>query len=506
MQQSLLNQEPPVALTLRQYQEDAIHNLKCGLRDGYRRQVLMLATGGGKTLIASRIMQGAAQKGKRACFIVDSIELVEQTYFRFTQDGLWTGIIQADHENTNWAAPIQVATIQSLRARWPHMSDEYRFDLIVIDECHVLHRAHVNIIDEANVPVIGLSATPFRKGLGDHFNRLVVGATTQSLTDDKFLVPADIYVGRTPDMSGVKKKTDGDWDADSAGDAMSSNEIIGDVVANWIKYGEDRKTLVFACNVAHSQKITEEFRKSDIEAAHVDGYMDKGERAIIIQRFREGKIKVLCNCAVLTKGFDVPDVSCIILARPTKSLMLHIQMIGRGLRIAPGKIDCIILDNAGNCDRNGIPTDKLPDVLHVSGNDENPDRKKREKEEAVPKACASCGFMKPVRVRECPKCGFTPAIQSDVEEVQGELVRVNKKDAKKTPEYKKKIYAELLWYATDQNYNPGWAYHKCKEICGSTPRDTKSIQPVPPEISTLRMIKHLQIKYAKRKDKREEKI
>lgn len=497
--QEILFKPDQKALTLRGYQEEAINKIKQGIKEGHQRQVLMLATGGGKTLIASRIMQGVARKGNRACFIVDSVELIEQAYHRFDSDGLWVGVIQGDHHFTNWAAPIQVATIQSLRSRWNRIPDEMRFDLIVIDECHVLHNAHIKIMETCGCPVIGLSATPFRKKLGNYFSNLILGATTKYLTDNNYLVPADIYIGKTADMTKVKKKADGDWDGDSAGEAMSGKEIIGDIVSNWFRLGQNRKTMVFCCNVAHSKKVRDQFENAEVSCAHVDGYMPSHEREIIIEKFRRGKIKILCNCGVLTKGFDVPDVGCLVVARPTKSLMLHIQILGRGLRTHPGKTDCIILDHTKNCIDIGSPVDILPQVLHVDGKD-NPDRKKRDKKEALEKPCPSCGFLKPAKVFKCPKCHFETQVQSTIGEVQGELVRM--KDGKSmSKEQKQDVYAQLLQYSKDHGYNPGWAYHKCIAICGSAPRNTKQIDPKPISTEMRKTIRHLNIKYAKRKNK-----
>ncbi|KSP23808.2 DEAD/DEAH box helicase family protein [Pseudomonas aeruginosa] len=352
-----------MAQTLRQYQSDALNDLRRGIRDGHLVQMLMAPTGAGKTTIASAMKIGACAKGKRAFFIVDSLELVDQAAKRFYEDGLEAGVIQGDHSWTDYSKPIQVCTIQTLRSRWKDLADHLKPDLVVIDEAHVLHKMHQEIITECvdrKIPVIGLSATPFRKGLGRVFGRLVVSATLAELTDQGFLVPAHCYAPSIPDLKGIKTSTDGDWAEDALAEVMGSAKIMGDVVTNWLQLAKGRQTVVFGCNVAHSRELARQFTEAGILAAHVDGYMDELERAKIIKNFRHGSIRVLCNVAVLTKGFDAPETSCVVLARPTKSLMMHYQMMGRGLRTADGKKDCLAAGTQ-------VLTDKgLVNIEHVT--------------------------------------------------------------------------------------------------------------------------------------------
>ena len=493
-----------MAQQLRQYQLDALQELRCGIRDKVGPQILMLPTGAGKTTVASAMKQGVVARGKRAFFVVDSLELVEQAVERFTADGLKVGVIQGNHEMTNYIHPIQVATIQTLRSRWQWLADCYKPDLLVIDECHVLHKAHIEIMSECKkrgVPVIGLSATPFRKGLGKHFGRLVVGTTLADLTAQGYLVPAVCYAPFIPDLKGVKTSSAGDWADDALADVMGDAKIMGDVVRHWIELAEGRQTVVFGCNVAHSRELSRQFQNAGIKAAHVDGYMDLDEREPIIEGFRAGSITVLCNVAVLTKGFDAPETSCVVLARPTKSLMMHYQMMGRGLRPAAGKTDCIIIDHAGNCLRSGIPTEPLPCELD-DGRFASSDRRERDEErpEKLPRPCPKCACM--FSGAACPSCGFAPKPHEDVEWVDGKLVPLGegKKSKKLSTAEKESIYAQLLGYARSHGYNPGWAYHKCKEYTGGiAPRNTRSIQAATPSPEVLGWIRHINIKNAKRR-------
>lgn len=251
-----------MAQILRPYQDQALNELRRGIRDGILVQMLMAPTGAGKTTIASAMKQGACAKGRRAFFIVDSLELVDQAASRFYQDGLQVGVIQGDHTWTDYSKPVQVCTIQTLRSRWKDLADHLKPDLVVIDEAHVLHKMHKEIIAECverKIPVVGLSATPFRKGLGQIFGRLVVTASLSDLTQQGYLVPAECYAPHIPDMKGVKTTADGDWAEDALAEVMGSAKIMGDVVTNWIMHAKDRQTVVFACNVAHSRELARQF-------------------------------------------------------------------------------------------------------------------------------------------------------------------------------------------------------------------------------------------------------
>jgi superfamily II DNA or RNA helicase len=488
---------------LREYQKDSLNELRQGIRRSMLAQMLMLCTGAGKTTIASEMMQGCAAKGKRAFFIVDTIELIEQAVNRFVADGLEVGVIQGQHEMTDYSKPIQVASIQTLRNRWDMIAHHLKPDLVVIDEAHVLHQSHIDIITECKtkkVPVIGLSATPFRPGLGNVFDSIVVGATVAQLTAQGYLVPVKAYAPFVPDLKGVETKGDGDWKEDALAELMGDAKLVGDVVGTWCKLAEGRQTLVFAANVAHSKALLQEFQRAHVPAAHIDGYMDPVQRAHYIDLYHKGVIKVLCNVAVLTKGFDAPETSCIVLARPTKSLMLHCQILGRGLRIANGKSDCLILDHAGNCIRNGLPTDELPTELNTD-NSRNSDRKQRNKEkgEKDPAPCTKCGYVK--QTHTCPACGFKPERIEMMDSADGELVEINTgKKRKFTTEQKQDVYAQFLGYARKHSYQDGWAYHKCREYCGSAPRETRGVTPKNPSVEVSGWIKNANIKRAKRRD------
>lgn len=484
-------------MELRDYQARAVASLRHGLRAGHTRQVLMLATGGGKTAISSALMLTAAAKQKRAIFIVNRLTLIDQAAEAFRREGLRIGIIQGQHEWTDYAAPIQVASIQTLQRRQniPH------FDFAVIDEVHEFYAAHRNLIKQnPETPFIGLSATPFAPGLGKWFSNLVVGATTAELAEKGWLVPSITYApAELPDLNGVKVSR-GDYVEKELAGKMQAPQIMGCVVETWLKHGEDRPTLCFAVNIAHSQSMVREFQRAGIKAVHIDAYTDTEERKVIFERFKEGGIKILSSVGVLTTGFDMPNAECVILARPTKSLMLHIQQIGRGLRISPntGKKDVLILDHAGNTLVHGFAHDPLPDELDDGKERKSSSNYQKSKKDKLPSKCCHCGYVKPPEEYRCSQCGFAPERPSNVEEIDGDLIRVEGKSKKKklTKADKQRWWSMILRYATRRGFSRGWAAHTYRDRFQIWPRGLKDIE-VEPDLDVMRFIKHKQIRYAK---------
>jgi len=447
-------------MQLRGYQNGQVSALREGIRDAFLVQMLMSPTGSGKTEVAKHIIASAAAKNRKVWFIVDSVKLLDQTLARFHQDGIYAGAIQADHPCTDYTKVVQVATVQSLAGRLDWLIRTQPPQLVVIDEAHVVFKAHTELIDWCRwnkVPVIGLSATPFKRGLGKIYDRLVNLISTAQLTEMGFLVPAECYAPHVPDLKGVATSGDGDWAEDALAKVMCGADILGDVVAHWKQLGENRQTLVFACNVHHSKQLAEAFLNAGVTAAHIDGYMPSEQTDEIIRLYKAGKIKVLVSVAMLVKGFDDPATGCIVIARPTKSLMLHYQMLGRVLRIFEGKLYGIIIDHAGNLFRNGRPTDELPNRLDM-GDGDPVDRAKKEsnpdkKDQA--KACPKCNFVMTGLL--CPKCGFEIKIDAGVEVAAGVLVKLSDRKTKLATDTKQHVFAELLGYAEQKGKAAMWA-------------------------------------------------
>ena len=214
-----------------------------------------------------------------------------------------------------------------------------------------------------------------------------------------------------------------------------------------------------------------EFEAAGVPTGYVDAHTPADERERIGRRLREGQIKVVCNVYCLTTGVDW-DVRCIILARPTKSEILYTQIIGRGLRIAEGKTDCLILDHSDSTLRLGFVTDIHHETLD-DGKHRQSSAQARQKAPALPKECPSCSYLKPAGVHKCPSCGFVPERQSSIEECDGELVQLNgkrKDQADITDHSRQDVYSMLLWVQRDRGYKPGYAAAKYKARYGNWPR------------------------------------
>lgn len=404
---------------LRDYQKAAFDKARDAVRQGSKRILICAPTGSGKTVLASALMEMVREKGNRASFVVDRLSLIQQTSDTFDRYGLDHGVIQSQHPRWAPHMPLQLCSIQTLgRRRWPETAVD------VFDEAHVLHKTHKERMTQRESIVVGLTATPFTKGLGKWFDVVINVTTTRMLIDQGWLSPYRIFSCVEPDMTGVAVKSSGEWDdTQASGKAL---EVVGDVVAEYIKHGENRKFICSAVDTAHVDELARQFLSAGINVATYT-YKDKEEdRADVTAEFKKpgSVIRGLITVTAASRGFDVPDVSCVIMARPLrKSLAEHIQLFGRGLRISPetGKADCVVLDHSGNCARFFEECETFFDF----GSGELDDGKKREKpkpkkKELEPVKCPECRALhKPAPA--CPCCGHEYPKREAVQHVPGTL-------------------------------------------------------------------------------------
>jgi len=450
---------------LHPFQHQIIADLGQGYLQGHLRQVCALPTGGGKTVVSAHLGRRAAAKGKKMLFIVDRIELCGQSAETFAALGLAVGILRGDETNYSRADEIIVASIQTIRSR----SAPDWVDLCIIDECHILHGEHVKLMEAwSDKPFIGLSATPMRKGLGLHFTNLVRGPSIAELTEGGFLVPVRAFAPTADAISAALEEvacgtTTGGYDykENELGAAMTKTELIGDIVKTWQERGEDRPTLCFAVNIAHSKAIRDDFLAAGVKAEHLDAYTDASERREIIAGFKAGDIRLLTSVNVLGIGFNVPDAACLILARPTLSEALHIQQCGRGLRTADGKEDCIILDHSGNCLKHGLPHHFVVPDLDMGDAPDPAKRKRKEKNPFV--ACGECGGIMSREEWTCPHCGLDrPERMNKVGYRDGQLVEYGNstpthgEDRQESP---REFYAACKGWLLSRGKNPNAAYY-----------------------------------------------
>lgn len=477
------------------FQEFAIFALKAALMQGHKRVMLRLPTGSGKTVISASIIRSALGKGRRVIFVVDAIVLVDQTIAKFQQDGIdAVGVLQAQHAWTDERQPVQVCSVQTLARRAMPPAD-----LVIIDEAHGNHGFIWKWMDSpewTNIPFIGLSATPYTKGLGRHYTSLVSTVTTQNLIDQGFLSPFRVYApGKAPDLSGVRTVA-GDYHEGDLSEVMSKKHLVADAVESWLKHAENRPTLCYGVDCAHARSLHEKFQAAGVSSAYMDAYTIAEDRGKIAQHFAVGEVKVVCSVGVLIKGIDW-DVRCISLCCPTKSEIKFQQIIGRGLRTAPGKDYCLILDHSTTHATLGLVTDVDARNTHLDGG-KGAKPAQRSKEEMGSKECSKCKVMKPAGMALCPLCGFQAQRQNKVLHKPGTLVALDGKKDKFTMEQKRAFYAGLLWYAESKGYKKGWVAHKYQEKFGAWPR-LGEVTPCDPDAMVLNWLKSRQIAYAKRR-------
>jgi superfamily II DNA or RNA helicase len=476
------------------HQTRAIEMLRHSLGTGHKRPLLQAPTGFGKTLVAAAIIDSAVRKGRRVIVTVPALPLVEQTLEAFWNEGIHDiGVMQARHHLTDGSRAVQVASIQTLERRAIPPAD-----LVIVDEAHRTFeflKSWMGDPDWQGVPFVGLSATPWAKGLGRDFDDLVIVTTTAELIASGYLSRFRVYAPSHPDLSGVRT-VGGDYETGQLADAMNKPNLVADVVETWLRRGEGRPTLCFAVDRAHANSLQKRFEAAGVPAGYVDAYTEDADRRQIARDFASGAIKVVCNVGVLTTGVDW-DVRCIILARPTKSEMLFVQIVGRGLRIAPGKDDCLILDHSDTHSRLGFVTDIAHDRL--DDGTPRPPAQPRDKE-ALPKECPKCSYLRPPKVHVCPSCGFKPERQSRVAVDDGELVEFRPKASKPkaTMAEKQRWLSGLIWLARSKGYQEGWAANKYRERFGAWPKGLGKAG-APPGDDIVSWVKSRQIAFAKRR-------
>lgn len=493
---------------LRPYQHTAIENVKLAIRKGKKSIMVCSPTGSGKGVMLSHIINQAAIKGSKVLFLVHRQEILYQISDYLQKYDVPHGIIKAGEYWSN-SHTTNVASIQTLYSRRERIN-LCPADVVIIDEAHhATAPTYKKVIDRFTGRVmIGFSATPARKtgmGLGNMFDELIQVATIQQLTDMGFLVPIRYFAPVVPDLTGVKV-TAGDYNQKQL-DQVMSGQLVGDMVEWWFKVGEGRQTVVFASGVAHSVAIRQKFEECGVITAHLDGETLADERKDIIDRYRKGEIQILTNCAILTEGVDVPNISCVILARPTKSLPLYMQMVGRGMRPAPGKDNMILLDHAGAVYEHGMCHEITEWELEETKETVNKKNEKRKKAERKPITCPKCKAVYTGQLA-CPDCGNIPEknqFGKDVEYIDGELgelCMVSKKAKEKvyTTAEKREWYAQIKDYALEHGKSESFVNALFKAKFDVWPNAYKGTQPKTCGPEVYSWIRSRMIAYAKRKE------
>jgi superfamily II DNA or RNA helicase len=484
-------------LELREHQMRVIEELREGFRQGCRSQLLYAPTGFGKTEVALYLMKAAKEKFKRSAMVMDRIVLVDQTSLRLSKYGIQHGVFQSGHWKWDPRHLIQVCSAQTLERR-DSMPD---LDLLVVDECHIARKQTTEFIkNNPQVSVVGLTATPFTKGLGQVYDRVVCGATNSWLVDNRWLTPLKVYIAKQVDMTGAKKVA-GEWSQDAA--TERSMVITGDIVEEWIKktheiYGKPEKTIVFCAGVAHGADLVEQFARKGYNFVSISYRDNEDYKREAIEDFAKPDTQIhgLIATDILTRGFDVPDVKIGVSARPfSKSLSSHVQQMGRIMRPHVSKEFAVWLDHSGNYLRFRDDWDDLY-ASGVSELDEHvekakPEPTEREKQESK---CPKCGYLWDKGDNECPSCGHVRQRRNHVAAIAGHLEELFTEVRPQMD--KQRVYSELVGYAMAKGYNPNWAKHKYREKFGVWPRGLTD-HPLQPSMDTANWIKSRAIAWAK---------
>ena len=442
-------------IELRPYQQAMIDGARSAYKAGTRAVLFQLPTGGGKTITASTVVRGAAAKGNSTWWLTHRRELASQASQTFHNLDIPHGTVQQGHVSDPHAL-VQVASIQTIVRRLDQLPAP---DLIVFDETHHIGAAQWDTIFNRfpRARVLGLTATPWRldgQGLGRWYGNMVEGPTPRMLIDEGSLSDFRLFAPALPDLSSVKT-TAGDYQRGSLAKAMDKPQIVGDAITHYRQLCPGKRAVAFAAGVDNSRNIAAQFNDAGIPAEHVDGSMRAEDRDAAVERFRRGETLILSNADLFGEGFDVPAIEAAILLRPTKSLSLYLQQVGRALRPAPGKTEAIILDHAGNSLTHGLPDDEREWSL-----DDREKRRKGEAAEVAVRQCEECFFVYRPAPR-CPQCGHAPAVKvREIEQVEGTLAEVKRVEQiqKRREVGKASTLEDFLRIAQDRGYKPGWAH------------------------------------------------
>lgn len=487
-------------LDLRDYQQQSLEALRQGFAEGKRAQILYAPTGAGKTEMAIALLEATKKRGNRAAMLLDRIILCDQTSQRLERYQIDHGVMQAGHWRYRPSENIQVCSAQTLEKRgsFPGLK------LLIVDECHAMRKQTVDFIKKhEDVMVIGLTATPFTKGIGKVYDNVVSTVTTKDLVDKKVLAPLRVFVAKEIDMTGAKKVA-GEWSQDEA--QTRGMKITGDVVAEWIQktheiFGKPVKTIVFAAGVEHAADLASKFQQAGYNFISISYRDDDQFKRDVIEEFAkpDTDINGLIATDILTKGFDVPDVQIGISARPfSKSLSSHIQQMGRIMRGYPGKEFAVWLDHSGNYLRFREDWDSIFDggVTELDDAKEKARKEKTQKEKEAAK-CPKCGALWPGNSDTCLHCGHVRQRKSQVAAVPGQMEElfssggINRED----------FWAMCKYKVFNSGWSNGRAAHTFRDKFGVWPRNLDERRTKPPTAEFEKFVKHRLIAFLKGKQR-----
>lgn len=459
------------AIQFRPYQQESVDRIRESFRSGKRAPLLVSPTGSGKTCIFSGITEGAAAKGNRVLILVHRAELLDQTTRALTALGVPHGCVAAGR-TPNPRELVQVASVQTLVRRLDIVKCP---DLIVLDECH--HAAAgswLKVLKHYNSRILGVTATPERldgKGLGNVFDDLIRGPEVADLIEQGYLCKPVYYAPGNVDLSGVRT-TAGDYNKGDLKKALDKPKIVGSAIEHYTRICPGVPAIAFCCSIELAERTAAEFNAAGYRFAVIDGTLQPAARKELVRKLGTGELHGLASCDIVSEGFDLPVVTAAILLRPTQSLSLHLQQIGRVLRPHPTKTHAIIIDHVGNVGSkqgsNWIPKHGLAEERRewtLEGTTSK--RKKQLGADVRNRQCPECYGVHGI-APICPLCGHEYVIaERRPEEIEGDLTELSPEAmaaasmARKVEQGRAKTLPELIALGKSRGFkNPAaWAGH-----------------------------------------------
>jgi DNA repair protein RadD len=451
-------------MILRDYQNRDIDHIRAAFGRGLRRICYQGPCGSGKTILFVHAAQKAIALNQRVMILVHRVELVDQTCEALTAEGIAFGVIAAGYPE-NPTAPVQVAMVMTLINRLHHLKN---VAFLIIDEAHHIMAATWQQIMSAapRARVLGVTATPERldgKGLHEAFDELIIGPTVKELIAQNWLAPFVVYAPERQVNLKRIRTTAGDYALGALAEKMNTDIVLEDALTEYRKHLLGRTALTFCVTIAHSQAVARYFRMHGVRAVHLDGDTPAKERHEIIAGLATGKIEMISSCSVIAEGLNVPEVAGVILLRPTKSLTIYLQQIGRALRPASGKQRAVILDHSGNVYRHGFP-----DLEHPWSLNGRP----KKRGQAPVKRCPECGTLVPSAVMQCPECNHVFSPPEPKISTPQPLVQIDPANAHEYWLATGPFQAVVRWAGDDverlqavaqaRGFRPGWVYMRLK--------------------------------------------
>lgn len=465
-----------MTVQLRPYQEQAIAAVRDSMfARGHKATLLVSPTGSGKTVMFCYLTGQLVYRGKRVVILNHREELTDQISRSLHNANVPHGIIAAGMAYQR-APQAHVASVFTVARRLEKVAAP---DYVIVDEAHhaISGSTWGKTIDhwrEANpaLRLIGVTATPERldgAGLGSMFTDMVLGPQTAELMAAGFLAPYRLFAPAPQEQINAAdmKHQGGDFAKADASAASMKPAIMGSVMGHYRKYLDGAPSVAFCASVEAAANYAEKFRAEGYRAASLDGKMDRKERRQVTDDFARGQLNVLTSCDIISEGYDVPGIVGGIFLRPTESLALCLQQMGRTFRIAPGKTHAILLDHVGNTSRHGLPDDERQWTLDAASRAK---RKKKDADDVAIRQCKSCFAISRATAPKCRECGAVFVVAArKIEERDGELhevtsgerFRMGRQEVMQAAEANPSAMEALVALGTRRGMkNPaGWAAH-----------------------------------------------